>query len=121
MRPIAVLLLNSLGLLAIWGLLEAPHLAAWILIAVGLSLPGGLAHEARRGRLDGSIAFAAAWWSGPFILLLGCYLLGVPAFISLCIGIAGSGAAYLIRRMSASTTSPNSAILMADKRQGRTI
>ncbi len=106
MRPIAVLLLNSLGLMAIWGLLEAPHLAAWILIAVGLSLPGGLVHEARRGRLDGSIASAAAWWSAPFILLLGCYLLGVSAFVSLCIGIAGSGAAYLIRRMSGFNNQP---------------
>jgi hypothetical protein len=97
MRPFAVLVLNMLGLLAIWGLLEEPQLAAWILIAVGFALPGGLIYEARRGRLDRSIATAAAWWSVPFVTLLGCYLASGSAWASLSAGIAASLIAHLVR------------------------
>jgi heme A synthase len=55
-------------------LLEAPRLAAAILIAIGFALPAGLAYEVGRARLDRAIAVAAAWWSMPFVALLTCYL-----------------------------------------------
>ena len=58
------------------------------------------------GAFRGAAGFAAAllgaafaWWSAPFILLLGCYLIGASALASLAIGIAGSILAYLVRRM----------------------
>jgi hypothetical protein len=84
-------------LLVIWGLLEEPRMAAWILIAVGFALPGGLAYEARRGRLDRSIAAAAIWWSAPFIVLFGFYLASGSAWPSLGAGILASLIAHLAR------------------------
>ncbi|HVJ52897.1 MAG TPA: hypothetical protein VM689_10565 [Aliidongia sp.] len=97
MRPSAVLALNLLGLLVIWGLLETPRLAAWTLIAIGLALPVVLAYEARLGRLDKSIPAAAAWWSAPFVASLGLYLIGGSALACLAIGVAASLLTHLFR------------------------
>ena len=41
MRPAAFLIFNIIGLLMIGGLLEAPGLAAAILILIGFALPAG--------------------------------------------------------------------------------
>jgi hypothetical protein len=120
MRPIAVLVFNILGLLAIWGLLEEPTLAAWILIAVGFALPGGLAYEARRGRLDRSIATAAMWWSVPFILFLCCYLAIGSTWGTLGVGIGASLLAQLARTWQGRPAHPAHA-LSTPRTEDRTI
>jgi hypothetical protein len=98
MRPAAFLLLNILGLLTIGGLLEAPHWAAGILIGIGFALPAGLAYEVGRDRLDAAIAVAAAWWSAPFVVLLGAYLADGGPLLSLGSGLACAGFGHVLRQ-----------------------
>jgi hypothetical protein len=98
MRPAAFLTLNLIGLLMIGGLLEAPRLAAAILIVIGFALPLGLAYEVWRARLDRAIAVAAAWWSAPFIVLLTCYLAGGGFLLTLASGLASAVLCHFLRR-----------------------
>jgi hypothetical protein len=112
MRPAAFLLLNILGLLIIGGLLEAPHWAAAILIAIGFALPGGLAYEVRRDRLDSAVAAAAAWWSAPFVVLLGLYLADGGAILSLGGGLACAGLGHVMRQRIAQRSSVDSETVM---------
>jgi hypothetical protein len=98
MRPTAFLVLNILGLAIIDGLLEAPHLAAAILILIGFALPAGLAYEVGRDRLDRDLAVAAAWWSVPFIVLLACYLVEAGPLLTLGSGLACAGLGHVIRQ-----------------------
>ncbi|MGB8843661.1 MAG: hypothetical protein WCC64_21630 [Aliidongia sp.] len=98
MRPAAFLLLNILGLLIIGGLLGAPHWAAAILIGIGFALPAGLAYEVGRDRLDTAIAVAAAWWSAPFVVLLGVYLVDGGPLLSLVSGLLCAGLGHMLRQ-----------------------
>jgi hypothetical protein len=98
MRPAAFLTLNIVGLLIIGGLLEAPRLAAAILIVIGFALPLGLAYEVWRARLDRAIAVAAAWWSAPFVVLLTCYLAGGGFMLTLGSGLVSAALCHFLRR-----------------------
>ena len=100
MRPAAFLTFNIIGLLLIGGLLEEPRFAAMTLILIGFALPAGLAYEVRRARLDRAIAVATGWWSAPFVVLLGCYLLDGGLFLTLGSGFA---AALLCHRLRLAT------------------
>jgi hypothetical protein len=101
MRPNAVMILNLVGLLTIWGLLEAPDLAAVILIAIALALPAGLFYEARRGHISRDIAVDSAWWSAPFVLMLGAYVAGAGVLGTLAIGLAVAGVTHILRAAQA--------------------
>jgi len=107
MRPAAFLTFNIIGLLIIGGLLAEPRLAAMTLIAIGLVLPAGLAYEVRRARLDRAIAVAMAWWTAPFIVLLGCYLLEGGLILTLGSGLA---AAFICHRLRKATAPRDEAI-----------
>jgi hypothetical protein len=104
MRPSAILTLNLLGLLVIWGLLDEPHLAALILLASGILIPVGLGYEVHRGHLDHDIAVAATWWSTPFIILLGTYLAGAGTLSSLVAGAAMAVVFHIMRVSQARDT-----------------
>ena len=104
MRPAAFLVLNIVGLLIIGGLLEAPRLAAGILILIGFALPAGLAYEVWCDRLDRAIAVAAAWWSAPFVVLLACYLGKGGMVLTLGSGLVASGLAHALRASLARRT-----------------
>ena len=97
MRPAAFLIINIVGLVIIGGLLEAPHLAAATLFLIGFALPAGLAYEVKRARLDRAIAVATAWWSAPFVVLLGSYLLGGGLLETVGCGLIASGFCHALR------------------------
>src|ERR1700733_13081136 len=97
MRPAAFLTFNIVGLLIIGRLLEEPRLAAVTLILIGFALPAGLAYEVRRARLDRAIAVAMGWWSAPFVVLLGCYLLGGSVFVTIGSGLVAAGICHASR------------------------
>jgi hypothetical protein len=106
MRPAAFLTFNIIGLLLIGGLLEEPRLAALTLIAIGFVLPAGLAYEVRRARLDRAIAVAMAWWSAPFIVLLGLYLLDAGLILTLGGGLAAALLGHRLRLATARQDEP---------------
>jgi hypothetical protein len=106
MRPAAFLTFNIIGLLLIGGLLEEPRLAAMTLILIGFVLPAGLAYEVRRARLDRAIALATAWWSAPFVVLLGCYLLDAGLILTLGSGLAASLLCHRLRLATAPHDEP---------------
>ena len=97
MRPAAFLTLNIMGLLLIGGLLEAPQLAAAVLILIGFALPTALAYEVARARLDRDIAVAMAWWSVPFVVLLTCYLLDAGVVVTVGSGLVASVICHVLR------------------------